>query len=365
MNIRQLQLNNYRNYSSLSFAFEPESIYCFMGKNAQGKTNLIEAIYYVSHLHSFRTNQLSSLVLNGKDWMQIRMILENNHRQEELKIIVSDQKKHLFQFQNPVRKYSDFVGIANAILFCPDDMLIFQQSPRLRRRFIDMELIKLSHSYTSTLSHFQYLLKQRNKALKADRIDSILISAFTDQMVQDQKIIISQRYQFMKELMKKAQDLYPFFSQTKEQITAEYKTFVSIDENLEHHLESAYEKTRSKDQLYRQTTLGIHKDDLLFLLNGHPLNEIGSQGQKRSYLLALKLGLAQIIYEKSGQYPILLLDDVFSELDTFRKEQLIQKLPKAMQIFITTTEPINPKWFAGRSVHFYQIENGTIREVSQ
>lgn len=365
MNIENLQLLNYRNYESLALSFEKESIYCFIGKNAQGKTNLIESIYYVSHLRSFRTNQLSSLVMHEKKYMQIHMLLESHHRQEDLKILVSDKKKHLFRYQDTVHKYSDFVGICNAILFCPDDLLIFQQSPRLRRRFIDMELIKLSHTYTATLSHFQKLLKQRNKALKADHVDDILIAAFTDQMIQDQKIIISQRFQFIQELMEKARALYPFFSKEQEYMDAEYKTFVNIDNELENNLRKAYEKTIDKDKLYRQTMMGIHKDDILFQLNGQPIHEVGSQGQKRSYLLALKLGLAQIIYEKSGQYPILLLDDVFSELDQTRKAQLIQILPSAMQIFITTTEPMDRKWFNGRSVHFYAVKDGKLQEVCQ
>lgn len=363
MNVNQLNLIHFRNYENTSFSFEPNCIHYLCGKNAQGKTNLIEAIYFLSHLHSFRTNQLSSLVMHENESLIIDASIETNKRNEQLRVVVSDQKKHLFRFLNPVSKYSDFVGIVNAILFCPDDMMIFTQSPKNRRRFIDMELIKLSKTYTSTLSHYQRLLKERNLALKQTKINLDLIDIYTTQMIEDEKIIILQRKHFIEDLILKAKEIYPFFSDEKEVIDAKYETFVSMDKDLDEELKKAYEKTLSKDQQYRQTSIGIHKDDIQFILNGSNINDVASQGQKRSYLLALKLGLAQIIYEKSHQYPILLLDDVFSELDNTRKRQLIERLPKNMQIFITTTEEIDINWFKDRSVKLYEIEKGSIKEV--
>ena len=287
--------------------------------------------------------------------------MESNHRREELKVIVDHQKKHLFRFQNPVKKYSDFIGIENAILFCPDDLSLFTSSPKNRRRFIEMELMKLSKTYTATLSSYQKMLKQRNQALKQNKIDDCLVQIYLDQMIEVQSVIIKQRNEFIHSLMDKARELYPFFSNEKENIEAKYVTFIDLDGDMKSHMKEAYGKTLDKEKKYHQTLIGIHRDDILFELNGKPVCEVASQGQKRSFVLALKLGLAQIIYEKSGQYPILLLDDVFSELDDFRKRQLIEKLPKDMQIFITTTEKLNMKW--NREVRFYDIEQGRIKEV--
>lgn len=363
MNVNQLKLIHFRNYENTSFSFDSNCIHYLYGKNAQGKTNLIEAIYFLSHLHSFRTNQLSSLVMKENESLIIEAKVESNKQNEHLKVVVSHHKKHLFRFLNPVNKYSDFVGIVNAILFCPDDMMIFSQSPKFRRRFIDMELIKLSKTYTTTLSHYQKILKERNLALKQNEINDALIDIYTDQMIQDEKIILNQRNHFIEQLILKAKQIYHFFSGEKENIDAKYETFVSIDDDLEENLIHAYQKSLVKDKLYHQTNLGIHKDDIQFLLNGTNINDVASQGQKRSFLLALKLGLAQIIYEKSHQYPILLLDDVFSELDDIRKKQLIQKLPLNMQIFITTTEWMDPSSFGSRPVKFYKIEKGSIKEV--
>lgn len=218
MNLRQLSLCNYRNYEKASFSFEPSSIYCFIGKNAQGKTNLVEAIYYLSHLRSFRTNQIKSLIQKDKDFFRIEATIENQQRLQNLSIILSEQKKQLFLYQNPVHRYSDFVGIVNAILFCPDDLMLFHQSPKNRRHFIDLELIKLSHTYTKTLSHFQKMLRSRNKLLKQDFIDEDLLSVYTDQLIQDSCIIMQQRFSFIQQLIRIAKELYPFFPMKKRKL---------------------------------------------------------------------------------------------------------------------------------------------------
>ena len=301
------------------------------------------------------------MIMHGCNEFCVQATVESNHRKEELKVIVDHQKKHLFRFQNPVKKYSDFIGIENAILFCPDDLSLFTSSPKNRRRFIDIELMKLSKTYTATLSSYQKMLKQRNQALKQGKVDDCLVQIYLEQMIDVQSIIMKQRNEFINSLMIKARELYPFFSNEKENIEAKYMTFIDLDGDMKSHMKEAYDKVFDKEKKYHQTLIGIHRDDILFELNGKPVCEVASQGQKRSFVLALKLGLAQIIYEKSGQYPILLLDDVFSELDDFRKQQLIEKLPKNMQIFITTTEKLNMQW--NREVRFYDIEQGRIKEV--
>ena len=364
MNIESLHLIHFRNYDNLMFSFQPNCIHCIYGKNAQGKTNLIESIYFLSHLHSFRTGILSSLIEENQESMMMETKAFVLDQREDLKIVVSNQKKHLFRYQNPIKKYSDFVGIINAVLFCPDDILLFQLSPKNRRRFIDMELIKLSKTYTLTLNHYQNLLKSRNMILKQDRIDDNLLQVYTSQMIEDEKIIILQRKQFIQNLIKYAQDWYPFFSDKEEKIDARYQTFIKDYEKIDEELKISYQNNWEKDKMYHQTNIGIHRDDVLFLMNGKAVNEESSQGQKRSFLLALKLGICQMIYEKKGEYPILLLDDVFSELDDVRKKELIKNLPINMQIFITTTEKIDRNWFQDRNICFMEIEKGIVKEVS-
>lgn len=360
MNIKKLKFYHFRNYDKASFSFEKNAVHVLQGKNAQGKTNIVEGIYFLSLLRSFRTNKTVNMIRHGQSSFVIEAEVETKGRVEELKAAVSGTKKQLFRFNDPVARYSEFVGTVNAVLFCPDDMTLFSDSPAARRKFIDMELIKLSRSYTATLSHYQKLLKERNQALKQPYPDQTLIGIYTKQMITDQKIIIRQRAAFVKDLMEKAQKLYPFFSGGEEKIDAIYETFAK-EEDTETAMEKMYAKTLERDIQYKNTQIGIHKDDFLFLLNGMPVVQIASQGQKRSALLSLKLGLAQIIYEKDGQYPILLLDDVFSELDQDRRKKLIEMLPHEMQIFITSAEPIPKDWF-DRPVKFYEIENGTVKE---
>lgn len=228
-----------------------------------------------------------------------------------------------------------------------------------------MELIKLSKKYTFTLSRYNRYLKNRNIALKQEKIDKDLIDVYTSQMIEDEIVIMKQRKNFIKNLMEYSNRLYPFFSSQKEVLSAKYETFVDTSQDLKEQIVKSYENTYVKDCMYKATNMGIHRDDIQFLLNDKNINEMASQGQKRSYLLAMKLGLAQMVYEKTNQYPILLLDDVFSELDTIRKKELIQILPENMQIFITSAEEMDPSLFKNRKVKFYKVNNGFAKEVSQ
>ena len=228
-----------------------------------------------------------------------------------------------------------------------------------------MELIKLSRVYTFTLNRYQKLLRQRNAILKSDRFDPILLQTLTNQMIKDQVVILSQREQYLKELMEKTQKFYHFFSKGKEEIDAKYITFVPMDENLEDSIRQAYQKHEKRDRLTHQTQIGIHKDDIDFHMNGISVKDIASQGQKRSLVLSMKLALCQIIYEKQKEYPILLLDDVFSELDDARSRQLISILPESMQVFISSTDKLDRSLFQNKEVRYYEIIQGHCKEESR
>lgn len=362
MNIQKLKFSHFRNYDSASFSFEPACIHVLFGRNAQGKTNILEGIYYLSHLRSFRTQKTSSLIEHGQEAFAIECLAERNGRSEDLRVYVQEHKKRLFRYGSPVSAASSFVGTVNAILFCPDDLNLFSSSPARRRQFMDMELVKLSRTYTSTLSHYQKLLKDRNAALKAFHPDTLLIETISHQMAREARILIEQRASFLSLLEEKANEVLPHFSEQSETLQIRYKTSVPPDsEDLQGELDAAYEKALKKDRMTKTTSVGIHRDDVEFILNGRLLTQTASQGQKRTVLLALKIGLASIIEEKTGQYPIMLLDDVFSELDPLRKAALIDCLPKNMQVFVTTTEELSPALF-NRPVKFYTIENAKMKE---
>ncbi len=364
MNVQKLSVSDYRNFETASFSFDPDTIHILFGRNAQGKTNLIEAIYFLSHLRSWRTSKTPSLIRHGAELFRIEAKVENKGRLESLKLIFSQGKKYLFRNDKPVQTFSNFVGILNAVLFSPDDLQIFSDPPKERRKLVDMELVKLSRSYTNVLGRFNKLLKDRSAVLKAYKPNEVLLDTITEQMIEAQVVLISQRYAFIKLWEAKASEIFPCFNEGKETLHIRYKTCVdpaSSPDEMKKQLTQAYQKTRQKDKQMKTTAVGIHKDDLEFYLNERLVTQTASQGQKRSIVLALKVGLCKVIKEKTGQHPVLLLDDVFSELDESRRAGLIASLPDEIQIFITTAEPVSPSWFK-RPVRFYTIDHGVMKE---
>lgn len=361
MNIQKLKLSHFRNYEAASFSFDVENIHVLYGRNAQGKTNILESIYFLSHLRSFRTSKTSALTQHNQPAGIIEALLDSNGRKEELKVVLNENKKSLYRYGSPVATFSSFVGIVNAILFCPDDLTLFSRQPKDRRQFMDMELVKLSKKYTTTLSHYQKVLKDRNAALKAWPQNRVLIETYTSQLIDDQLILIAQRSRFVEELEKHAAAILPGFTEEEELLKLHYRTFVDPHKDLRSQMEQLYKESLERDMKMKTTMYGVHKDDLEFQLNERILNQTASQGQKRSVLLSVKIALCEMIHEKTGQYPILLLDDVFSELDPGRRQQLIALLPESMQIFITTAEPLDPKWF-DRPAKFYTVDNGVMKE---
>lgn len=361
MNVQKLKLSDYRNFETASFSFDPDTVHVLFGKNAQGKTNLIEAIYFLSHLRTWRTSKTSSLVTHHKDAFRLECTVENKGRIEVLKMIFSKGKKYLFRNDKPVQTFSNFVGILNAVLFSPDDLTLFSDAPKERRRLMDMELVKLSRSYTTVLGQFNRLLKERSAILKSWKPDEVLLSTITGQMIDAQAVLIAQRSAFVRLLEQKACEVFPHFGEGKEKLTMHYKTCVDVDGDIKAQLTEAYQKTREKDKQMKTTSVGIHKDDLEFYLDDRLVTQTASQGQKRSILLSMKVGLCEVIKEKTGQYPVLLLDDVFSELDESRRAGLVAAFPDEIQIFITTAEAIDPAWFE-RPVRFYTVDHGVMKE---
>jgi DNA replication and repair protein RecF len=361
MNVQKLKLSSFRNYKAADFSFEPATVHILYGNNAQGKTNILEAIYFLSHLRSWRTSKTASLVMHEQPSFVLECTLESNGRKEEIKAVLAEGKKYLYRFGKPVSTFSSFVGTVNAVLFCPDDLAIFSAPPKNRRQFIDMELVKLSKSYTATLSRYQKLLKDRSAALKSWPVNDLLLDTITQQMIDAQCVLIRQRNSFVLSLQEQAQKILPQFTDGKESLQIKYKTCVDPQKDIKAQLEEAYAQTREKDKKMKTTSIGVHKDDLEFYLQNRLVTQTASQGQRRSVVLAVKLGLCEMIHEKTGQYPVLLLDDVFSELDEGRKARLTAALPEDMQIFITTADPVSPALFS-QPAKFYTVDHGVMKE---
>ena len=364
MKIRQLKLRYFRNYRNCTLQFS-DGIHIFHGKNAQGKTNLLEALLYLSTTRSHRTNRDIHLIQNEQSTFFIQGDIEKQNKREILRVSVSSEGKNIFLFDKSIPNVSSFIGLFNAILFAPDDMHLFQASPKARRKFIDMEMSKLSKTYMNTLNQALKLLKDRNMLFKRSQIDQHYLNVLNEQLAKLQAIIIRQRHFFIRKLAKKGNEYYQMISQDQTTFDIEYLSCSEYDDQSEvmvQALKERYEKAFEKDMNLKMTTIGIHKEDYRFMIDGKAVELHASQGQKRSILLALKLAMIDLIHEISHEYPVLLLDDVFSELDQERRNRLFEILPMEVQVFIASAE-IDYDYLKQlhRPITLWEIEAGTLK----
>lgn len=363
MIIEKLKIRNFRNYEHSTIDLK-KGIHVIIGKNGQGKTNLLESIYYLSCTKSHRTNVNLDLIKKDTSFFMLETNILKNESKINLKCIVNENGKNLYFYKTPVKKVSDFIGTLNAVMFCPNDMNLFQSSPGNRRRFIDLELGKISKSYTNTLNLYYKLLKDRNAYLKRDHIDKKFIEILNDQMIHCQITIIRQRQKFIDDIIKNSEVFYKKLSNDDTSISCHYTSFIKYEDEdvMIEKMNKKYEKAYERDLLYKATNIGIHKDDFIFMINDHEVVSYASQGQMRSIILALKLGIVKTIYLLTKTYPILLLDDVFSELDSDRRKMLLSLLDDDMQIFISSTDKI---LIENKNINYWIVENGTIAEFKE
>ncbi len=357
MILKKIHLVHFRNYENNTFYFG-NGINYIVGRNAQGKTNLIESIYYCSTTKTHRNVEDECLIQKNNEAFKIEASLFKKNHEIEMMCIFSKSGKNLFLYHNPIRKVSDFVGFMNAVIFSPNDMNLFSAQPKVRRKFMDIELSKCSKSYMYKLNEFYHLLKQRNAYLKSEKVDLQYLSILDEKCAQLQSVIIHQRAVFLSELTSVSQKFYEQLSDDQTKFSIVYKTFIEIDDEKSMTLKimQLYQNNVEKDMLLKTTDKGIHKDDFILMIDDKNAEEFASQGQKRTILLALKIGIVKLIEKIIQDEPILLLDDVFSELDENRRETLLDLLPKNIQIFISTTEKIQKNY--NRDFHMIMIENG-------
>lgn len=338
MLINSIQLKNFRNYKDCFVEFDPY-INIFIGKNAQGKTNLLEAIYILSLSKSFKTKVIEELVYFDEDFAKIQGNIVSHHQNMNLEVVLSSLGKKAIVNHKEMKKTSDYVGYLNVVLFIPEDLMLIKGSPRLRRKLIDMELSKISPIYMYNLNKYNKLLKERNKYLKIlhekhKGYDEYL-EVLSEQMAKLQVDLIKKRVEFIHLLDEISSTIYNYISLNQEKLHIEYKS-VYKDISYESILDK-YKKNYQRDIIYSQTMDGIHKDDMLMFLDDKNAELYASQGQQRSIVLSLKIGLLELIKKEIGEYPILLLDDVLSELDDVRKTKLLNLIQGKVQTFLTST----------------------------
>ena len=337
MKVKNLKLENFRNISNLNLEFD-EEINIICGENAQGKTNIIEALWLFSGAKSFRNSKDQELIKFGENVAKISAQFDMLGVQNDVSIKIND-KKTAYLNEKKLSNTSNLAGKYNAVVFSPTDLNLVTDGPEKRRRFLDIAIGQLYPNYIEILRNYSRAIMHRNKIIKDYRYDktiSIMLDVFETEIVDMGNKIINYRKNYIEVLNKYVSDIYNGISSGKEQIEIFY-----ISKNDTLNIENI-KNSREKDMFTSTTSIGPHRDDIIFKINGIDARSFGSQGQKRSVALSLKLAGAEVIKEVCGEYPICLLDDVMSELDENRQNYILNHI-RNWQSFITCCDTSNIK----------------------
>ena len=366
MNVKDIRLINFRNYDNIYLKFNPK-VNIFIGKNAQGKTNLLEAIYMCAYGKSFRTNRDKEIINFSKEEAYIGSNMNINDYDKFLEIKMNRVKNKRIRInKNELKNYKELYSGLNVVIFAPDDLKIVKEGPSQRRDFMDVGISKVKPVYSYNISRYNKILFQRNNLLKSNKFKKDLINlldVFDMQIASIGTSIILERQKYVEQLSKIANTTHKNISSNAEELELEYTTNVPILENKSEMEKSYLNKLKEnfkRDAECGTTEIGPHKDDIYMTINNKEVRTYGSQGQQRTVVLSLKFSEVELIKIERGMYRVLLLDDVFSELNEERRDYLIG-LFKDMQTFITVTDAIDLKSMADLDKSIFYIENGNFK----
>ena len=349
--INKIKINNFRNYKNEEINLN-KNINIFYGENAQGKTNIIEAIFLSSIGKSFRTNKEKELIKFNEENCDIELNYEKSDRDGKIKINI-ENKKSIFINGIKIKKLSELLGNINVVIFTPDDINILKGGPQNRRKFLDIMISQLKPKYMHIYNIYLKTLEERNNYLKnVENKNDNLLEVWDEQLAEYGYQVYLYRKEFIEKIKNKIKNIHKNITNNKEEINIEYK---SDCEDKNKFLELL--KTRKKlDIIKGYTTKGIHRDDFTIFINDIPVNVYGSQGQHRTAILSLKLSELQVIYDEIGENPILLLDDFMSELDEQRRRNFLENI-KDTQVIITCTDKFELK---NVNCSYFNVINGKI-----
>ena len=332
MYIEKIKLENFRNYEKEEIEFD-KNINIIYGDNAQGKTNILEAIFLCSLGKSFRTNKDNEMINKEKNYSKIEMVSSKEDRKVKINVELKDKKKFYIN-DIKTKKTSDILGKNYIVLFTPEDIGILKNEPSKRRRFLNIMISQLRPIYVHLISQYNKTIEQRNFYLKQIKYDSKPISSldiWDDQLIKLGTKIYEYRKEFIEKINKKIKEIHFKTTDNKEKI--EIKYISNIEENYLENLK----KNQNSDIQKGYTQIGVHRDDFEIFINNSKISIYGSQGQKRTTIISLKLAEANVIYDEIGERPIILLDDFMSELDKKRIQGLFENI-KENQVIITCTD---------------------------
>ena len=363
MKIKMLGLNNYRNCENVWLDLSSQKV-LIIGKNAQGKTNILESIYLLSDLKSPRTSTMTDLIKFNSEGFEINAIIEKNNTEIELDFSYNQEKKRDFKINKVKSTAKNFKLAVKTVLFSTKDLLLLRGTPQDRRDWLDRAISQIYPAYDERLSKYEKIRIQKNNLLKNEFIDEALLDIYNEQLVICGANIIFLRKKFLKEIEKHAKNKHRIISDTEE-FSLNYTCPESEIDAISKYLETELKTRRSEELARRQSCVGPHRDDIEFKINGIDAVKFASQGQQRTLVLALKLGELDIIREKTGYAPILLLDDVLAELDETRQNFLLKSIENGVQTIITSVDTILFEEEFLKDVMIYTIENGSVKSNPQ
>ncbi|CDB74194.1 MULTISPECIES: DNA replication/repair protein RecF [unclassified Clostridium] len=359
MFIKRLQMLNYRNYNALDIELCP-NVNVFMGDNAQGKTNILEAIYYCAFAKSHRTSKDKELINWNGEHAFISVDVGRERLDKRIDIsILKDGKKSIRINKIKIKKIGELFGNFNVVMFSPEDLRIIKDSPGVRRKFIDMELCQLNPKYYYNLVQYNKVLNERNILLRNRNTSSEMLEIYDMQLVEFGYNIIRDRIKYIESLNKYAEKIHSDITSGKEKINFKYISTIKDLENIKENFYTLLEKNRSKDCDRGITSIGPHRDDFFVYINDIDTKSYGSQGQQRTAVLTMKFSSLEIIKELTGEFPVLLLDDVLSELDFNRKKYILSTIGQ-IQTIITCTGIEDLYEYLDEKAKVFKVKNGEI-----
>ena len=367
MIINSLKLKNFRNYEDLNIKFN-EKLNIIIGNNAQGKTNILEAIYYLSITKSNFSINDKNCINKNKLFSKIIGNIKDINGNKQLQILINDNGKKLEINNKEIKRHSEYIGNLKVIIFNPDDVRLIKETPSNRRRFINIEISQLYEKYINILNEYNLVLKQRNeylKIIKSGKFDEVYFDILNDKLIDLSYEIYKYRIDFINHLNKYISDTFKDISDY-EGLSIKYLPNVDINDfsKIKKIMAEKLKSNFEREVFMGNTLIGPHRDDFSFKLDDNDLLIYGSQGQIKMAILALKLAEINVFKDICGEYPVLLLDDLFSELDVEKRNKVINFLNRDIQTIITTTDLKNIDKRLIRKAIIFKIADAKIVETN-
>lgn len=368
MNLSKISLINFRNYSKCNIKLN-DKVNIFIGNNAQGKTNILEGIYVLALTKSYRTNNDDFLKKKGSDNYKIKGDIKIGKYFKSLTVSVLGNDKKVFVNDTNIKKISEYVSNFNVILFSPEDVEIIKGAPSLRRDLLNIDISQLCNQYIKNYNEFNKILKMRNDYLKLLYTNSLCdyryLDVLTENLVDRAALIYKERIEFIDKINLNISNIYKNLTNGDE-LTIKYEPNIELeDKNLEQIkklLREKYIKNRNKEISNGSTLYGPHRDDFHFTINGNDIKTFGSQGQQKMAMISFKLAEIPIFEQITNTKPVLLLDDIFSELDKGKRNKLIEYINKDIQVVITSNDTVGINKKLLEKSKIFKIEKGKIIE---